>query len=294
MQLLADVLLPALVTQADREGRRRLRLWSCGCASGEEAWSLAMLCADLPWARWGGRAAWTVDIIGTDIRPEAIDAARTGRYGDWSLRGCTTAVRTRWFAIDGDGWRVVDALRDGVRFECADLLNDPLPDPARGLADCDLVLCRNLFIYLQPQAVNQAARRLAASVRDGGVLMTGHGELPAQGVDGLQLEVHPGSLVHRKPAHRPAGGGLQDVARMLADGRVQEAHVHCQALLHADPMTAEAHLWAGHVARRLGHAAQARRAFRRALYLDPSLAAAREALAAGPAAAAASRKRGHP
>ncbi|NCA71125.1 MAG: hypothetical protein EOM91_13680 [Sphingobacteriia bacterium] len=192
MQLLRESLLPELLQ--GRSAHLTARIWSAACSSGEEAYSLAILLAELlPLG-----APCPVEIHGTDVSLDALQRAAAGRYGDWSFRGCEASFRARWFEPHGDQWQLHEQARRMARFQVCDLLHDPLPDPRRGLAEMDLILCRNLFIYLQPEAIAAVTRKLVACLRPGGVLLTGHGELREIPHEILQVEVHPQSVVFRK------------------------------------------------------------------------------------------------
>ena len=207
MRLLAERLLPELCLA--RREERRLRLWSAACASGEEAYSLAILLHERD--RPGGD--WRIEVLGSDLNRGALRRAAAGDYGDWSLRGCDERFRARYFDHHGRRWVLKPALRAMVRFLPADLIHDPLPDPARGLAGMDLILCRNLFIYLEPEAVQRVAYKLAGCLREGGVLITAHGELHGRCPDLLAAETYPDSVVYRRTGPRGAARPPVESAR---------------------------------------------------------------------------------
>ncbi len=194
MQFLRETLLPELVARRRSQGQLRLRLWSSACATGEEAYSLAILVSEL----LPDRFQWRLDLYGTDVSRAALHRAQAGVYSAWAFRGCDEAFRQRHFHPHGDQWRLHQSLRDLVRFLPCDLIREGLPDPGRGLAEMDLILCRNLFIYLHPEAIEGVTHKLAASLSEGGVLLTGHGELRAHRPAQLQVEAHPQTLVYRK------------------------------------------------------------------------------------------------
>jgi chemotaxis protein methyltransferase CheR len=157
---LAERVLPRLAARC-----RRLRVWSVGCSDGPELYSLAMLLADLGLLD-------RCDLLGTDCRPDAIERARQGFYDDAAVRGIPAALRDRHMNCEGGHWRVGQRLRDAAQWRTTDIL--ALREP--GL--WDLVLCRNLAIYLQPPAAAGLWRRLEAAVRPGGVLALGKAERP--------------------------------------------------------------------------------------------------------------------
>ena len=147
------------------------RAWSAGCASGEEAYSLAILFADEGLA---GQSR----ILGTDISHRALASARRGRYRDWSFRGDGAARAMRFVTRRGEESTVADVLRDRVTFEHLNLALDIWPSTVTGTAAMDLILCRNVLIYFDPATVASVARRLFESLAPGGWLITGASDPP--------------------------------------------------------------------------------------------------------------------
>jgi len=164
--LLSRHALPELARR--REKSRRLRIWSAGCSTGQEVYSLAMLFAENPDA-WRG---WTVDILGTDVSTECVDRARAGAYSQFEIqRGLGIAQMIKWFEECPDGWRAVEPLRKPVRFQVHNLLEPP-PHPG----GFDIVLCRNVLLYLSADKRALAFERLASAMAEDGWLMLGAGE----------------------------------------------------------------------------------------------------------------------
>ena len=164
--LLAAHALPTLAKK--RHSSRRISIWSAGCSTGQEAYSLAMLFAEEP-AVWAG---WTIDILATDVSSSAIDRARSGIYTQFEVqRGLGITQMIRWFEESEAGWRAVETLRKPVRFQVHNLLEQP-PHPGA----FDIVLCRNVLLYLSPEKRTLAFERLAAAMVPDGWLMLGAGE----------------------------------------------------------------------------------------------------------------------
>jgi chemotaxis protein methyltransferase CheR len=159
----------ALPELAQRRAKsKRIRIWSAGCSSGQEAYSLAMLFADEP-EKWAG---WTVDILGTDVSTGCIDRARAGIYTQFEVqRGLGINQMIKWFEECADGWRAVENLRRPVRFQVHNLLERP-PHPG----GFDIVLCRNVLLYLSPEKKTLGFERLASAMAEDGWLMLGAGE----------------------------------------------------------------------------------------------------------------------
>ena len=163
---LARHALPELAVK--RAGKKRLRIWSAGCSTGQEAYSIAMLFAESP-ADWQG---WTVDILGTDVSGCVIDRARAGAYTQFEVqRGLAIGQTIKWFEEADDGWRVVESLRRPVRFQVHNVLEQP-PHPGQ----FDIVLCRNVLLYLCAEKRSLAFERLSSALAPDGWLMLGAGE----------------------------------------------------------------------------------------------------------------------
>lgn len=161
---LLEQALPRVI-EARRD--RWLRVWSAGCSSGQEAYSLAMMLADRPELR-----DWHVDIVATDVSRAAIDQARQGRYSQFEIqRGLPIRQMMRWFDADGDDWRAKAELRAKVRFQVFNLLDRP---PLPG--SFDVVLCRNVLLYFAPDVCRTVFDRLGDAIAPDGILLLGAGE----------------------------------------------------------------------------------------------------------------------
>jgi chemotaxis protein methyltransferase CheR len=205
--LLARYALPELHVR--RQKNRRIRIWSAGCSTGQEVYSLSMLFAEEP-EKWIG---WTVDILGTDVSNACIDRARSGSYTQFEVqRGLGINQMIKWFEECADGWRAVEPLRKPVRYQVHNLL-EPAPHPG----GFDIVLCRNVLLYLSPDKKALAFERLAGAMAEDGWLMLGAGETvigqsTKLGADikarGLYRLVGDGSRVEKRggPDRRAAAG----------------------------------------------------------------------------------------
>ena len=199
----------ALPELAERRAKaKRLRIWSAGCSTGQEAYSLAMLFAEEP-EKWRG---WTIDILGTDVSTGCIERARAGTYSQFEVqRGLGINQMIKWFEECADGWRAVEELRRPVRFQVHNLL-EQAPHPG----GFDIVLCRNVLLYLSPDKKSQSFDRLAGSMAEDGWLMLGAGETVIGqtgklGADinarGLYRLVGDGSRIEKRHGDRRAAAG---------------------------------------------------------------------------------------
>jgi chemotaxis protein methyltransferase CheR len=177
---------------------RSLRIWSAGCSTGEEAYSLAILVHELV----GTRSDWDVVIVGTDVNKHAIAGARRGIYREHSLRALDQNLRRRYFHQHRDCWELDARFRSMVSFRQVNLLKDPFPDLTANLSDIDLILCRNVFIYFDRAAVARVLMKLTNTLRVGGYLVTGHAELHDQQPSGLRVKAFSESVIYQREGAR--------------------------------------------------------------------------------------------
>jgi len=197
MALLRDHILPELISR--NQATRRLRIWSAGCSTGEEPYSLATLVNELlPRRGASSGPEWDTIILGTDIDGQALQQARRGIYGSWSLRMVEPALQQHYFHRVEGGWQVAGSSRSLVTFGVCNLVRDHFPGKVMGLYDMDLILCRNVFIYFEPDAVSAVLSKFAKTLRDGGYLMTGHTETVGKLVAPLQARSFPQSVIYQR------------------------------------------------------------------------------------------------
>ncbi|MCW3848348.1 protein-glutamate O-methyltransferase CheR [Sphingomonas sp. LB-2] len=163
-----DMVADAAGALQEEAGTRRLRIWSAGCSTGQEPYSLAMLfderkimtCSSPP------------EIVATDISPAALARARSGRYSQFEIqRGLSVRRMMQWFEGGEGDWAANPELTRKVQFRQHNLAGDP-PPPGR----FDIVLCRNVLLYFSGALRKAVFDRLAQAVRPGGVLVLGAGE----------------------------------------------------------------------------------------------------------------------
>jgi chemotaxis protein methyltransferase CheR len=256
-------LVPAL-------GAARLDLWSAGCASGEEAYSLAMLLAEL--GRGGDR------VVATDVSADALAQARAARYGHWSARRLPPELRARWLRAVGHELEVAPAIRERVELSRHNLVTDPAPGAFH------VVVCRNVVIHFDPPTAAEVMHRLLAAVRPGGLLVLGPVELPLAAPLAAEWVEACGATLLRRPAAvddapAPAPGPLYCGAREAARAGAPDAEKLARTAAAAEGGP-EPWLLAAQLAEARGAPEVAVAALRRALAADPALPVAYAALAA--------------
>lgn len=196
--------LPELV-RSRRAGERRLRIWSAGCATGEEPYSIAMVLARaIPDVR-----DWNISILATDINPRALRKASLGIYGDWSFRDTTAGVKEGFFEKTKDGrFQVAERIRSMVTFAYLNLAEDNYPSVESGTNAMDIVFCRNVLMYFEPSHSRRALEKLGRSLMNEGWLFVNPVEISQAALPQLATVNLPGAIVYRKGA-RPAGAEVE-------------------------------------------------------------------------------------
>ncbi len=197
LAVIREQVLPELIKR--NSSTRTLRIWSAGCSTGEEVYSLAMMLDEvLPF-----REEWRVLILGTDLSQAALERARSGIYGAWSFRAFDAPLKERFFVARGNKWEVKPHLRRNVTFAPGNLLLDEFPSRAGEMHDMDLIVCRNVFIYFGREAVSCVLRKFTATLRPDGYLVTGHAELHDVPLDDLQVRTFPQTVIYQRTLGAP-------------------------------------------------------------------------------------------
>jgi chemotaxis protein methyltransferase CheR len=147
---------------------------------------------NFPWQQWNTL------LVGTDISKTAIETAQKGIYGKWSFRQVSPELQQKYFYNHHNLFQVNEKIRRKVKFLCGNLLKDTYPRPGGDLFDFDLILCRNVFIYLDSHAIGTIIQKFHDSLNSQGYLMTGHTELYGQDTSRFQVISFPESVVYRQ------------------------------------------------------------------------------------------------
>ena len=200
---LRDVALPEILER--NRATKTLRIWSAGCSTGAEAYSLSIL---LRREMRHAFAGWKVSIIGTDINRTVLSRAMEGRYEDWAFRGTTPDLRRECFeeVPSAKSWHIAPEFKEGVTFHYHNLVRHPFPSLAHNLVAFDLILCRNVLIYFAPEVVRHTISHFAECLLPGGWLAVGHSENSEQFQNWFEVVNVQGATLHRKPLSNAAEG----------------------------------------------------------------------------------------
>lgn len=307
-EALERVVLPAL--RAERQlHEKRLRIWSAGCCTGEEAYSLAIsvnrLVPEL--------AEWQVTILGTDVNPRFLQKAMRGIYSRWSFRGVPEAIRQAWFRPRPNGrWEVRARLRKLVRFGCLNLVEDASRSSSIDTREMDVIFCRNVLMYFSRSQARIVTAALHRALKPEGWLFVGASEGSSEMFADFAPAKLAGVIAYRKVGSPPApcpgaAAGDQTMAvqlprsgettkrskrqnmdqqedegvlaqRLANAGRLTEALAACDHALRGNKLNPGHHYLRGLILQEQGALEEAATAFRRAIYLQQDLVVAHFAL----------------
>ena len=267
-----------LLDRAREGGGGGLRVWVAACATGEEAYSLAILASEAL-----GPDSRQVSILATDVSAAALRRAEAGSdYSARSVRNLPPGLRERYLTERDGRHAVRESLRAMVRFRHHNLVTDPAPP--LGEVPFDLIACRNVLIYFDPVTVERVVASLEGALRPEGSLVLGAadrligtaGRLRRSGdvAVAARREPRPGKRALRRPLglepRSRSDDRIEDALLAADDGDLERAASIVSALLAADPSLVDAHFVKGLVELEAGEARAATSSLRRCLYLDPS------------------------
>lgn len=190
LRAVVDVVVPRLA----RRGGSPLKIWSVPCSTGEEPLTLAMLLSE---AGWFDRLP--IEIIASDASPEAVAAARAGRYGARSFRSLPACMRDKYFVSDDDRWTVVPELQRRVSYDVVNLVAD---DEVGRHASAPIVVCRNVFIYFSEESIRRVLGVFERAMPAPGYLCVGASESLLRRTVAFELQEVGGAFMYVKDEPR--------------------------------------------------------------------------------------------
>lgn len=190
--------LPQLVEANGRVGNRHLRIWSAGCASGEEPYSLAMMLAE---ESKGLLKDWTYEILAVDLNDDRLEQAREAVYGDYALQNVTPYFLQKYFRERSGRYQVCNQIRSSVRFDRLNILDDSRMVFLKGM---DAVFCCNVLIYFASESKRRVIQHYYNNLSLGGYLFLGHSESLFGINNDFRLIHFPGCVAYRKMSRKPS------------------------------------------------------------------------------------------
>lgn len=198
-QVLEERVLPGLIA-ARRRGDRTIGIWSAGCSTGEEPYSIAIILSRVLRDLTG----WKITILGTDLNERALERARLGVYGKWSFRNAPGWLMNYFTQRPDGSYEIVPAIREMVRFGHLNLAQETeTPSPIAGGAD--VIFCRNVMLYFHEEQIEKTVARFRAALRPGGWLFMGPTEVDHHRVEGFTCHIFDGALALKRGDGRLKG-----------------------------------------------------------------------------------------
>jgi chemotaxis protein methyltransferase CheR len=188
-------ILPELM-HCRRGSEQRLRIWSAGCCTGEEPYSIAILLSkmipDLP--------DWHLMILATDIHPRFLQKGAEGVYNEWSFRGIPRGIKERYFTrTKGNGWAILPHIKQMVTFSALNLADDTYPSLLNNTNAMDIIFCRNVLMYFTPEKAKEVIHKLYRALMPGGWLLVSPSETSHVLFAQFETVNFPDVILYRKP-----------------------------------------------------------------------------------------------
>lgn len=200
LKAFTDEIIPELIKSKSGRGIRSLRIWSAGCSTGEEPYTIAMLLSVIPELK-----GWKIEVIGTDISNKVLQQARRALYGKSSFRTTEESDLHRFFHQQDGGYKVNDSIREMVTISHLNLFDT---HRLALLGKVDLVFCRNVIIYFDQAAKKRVVESFHSALYDGGFLLLGHSESLMNISTLFTLRHFKNDMIYQKPQRVSTGGFL--------------------------------------------------------------------------------------
>jgi chemotaxis protein methyltransferase CheR len=218
-EALTKHVLPQIIER--RRAVRTLRIWSAGCATGEEPYSIAMLLRDL----LPDIDQWAITILATDINTQNIERARRGVYTEWAFREVRAReYRPRCFTQNGNLYEIDPEIKRMVSFRQINLADDCYPSYETNTMFMDLILCRNVTIYFPEAVTQQVVNRFYSTLVEGGWFIIGHSEHSIHTYQRFQIRNFPDAILYQRPSDSIAGTVNYSVPQEMRLPAAQSAH----------------------------------------------------------------------
>ncbi|MZP30303.1 chemotaxis protein [Heliobacterium undosum] len=188
----AEAVLPEVVREKQAAGVRKLKIWSAGCATGEEPYTLAIILLEmLPDPK-----SWEIEILATDINTRVLEEARKGYYNARSVKDVPPEYLERYFTRRLDRHLINLNVKKMVQFKYLNLMDQQGMQEQSGF---DFIFCRNVLIYFNPESRLKVLENFYRSIRSGGFIYLGHSESVSRITEAFKMKRVGGNIVYYKP-----------------------------------------------------------------------------------------------
>ena len=192
IQAFQEKVLPDVITRKDRSQDRQIRLWSAGCSTGEEPYTMGIVIRQVLQDKYPG---WDIKIVASDISEKALRSAKAALYSDYSLRAVSPEVKQAFFTPEGGAFRINEDIRNLVELQYLNLNDVKRVQIMKGF---DVIFCRNVLIYFDDSARKRFVAQLYDCLNHGGYLFIGHSESLHNISRAFKLVHFPGALGYKK------------------------------------------------------------------------------------------------
>jgi len=199
LDAMQKLILPMIVSNKERLPIRTIRIWSAGCSTGEEPYTLAMLLME---QTLGLLKGWSFEVIATDLNDRSLDRAQKAIYGEYAVRNMPGYFRSKYGTAVGDEWQVNDLVRSKVSFSRINLLDDSRMAFMKGI---DIIFCCNVLIYFDNASKRRVIQHFYNNLLTNSYLFLGHSESLFGVNDEFRLVHLPGATAYLKTGQRTGG-----------------------------------------------------------------------------------------
>ena len=192
LKVFQEIVLTNMINEIRKAGQKRLRIWSAGCSTGEEPYTLAIIISEV---LKGELLTWDVKITANDLSTQVLAAARNGIYSEYSLRTTPKELVSRYFTKDGQVYKINPEMKRLVSFGQINL-NER--EQLKRVESSHIVFCRNVIIYFDDDMKRRVINSFYDNLLPGGALLIGHSETLHNICRSFELEHYSGTIVYRK------------------------------------------------------------------------------------------------
>ncbi len=192
LEVFGEVLLPELEKKRANDRIKKLKIWSAGCSSGEEPYTLAIIVMEI----LDDYRKWDIEILASDIDESVLEKAKRGIYGKRSVKDVPPEYLEKYFIRSGENYIVIDEVKKLVKFEKLNLMDDSKMRLKRGF---DYIFCRNVLIYFDDQSRKKVVSHFYNALNKGGYIFLGHSESLSRITTAFRIKKIRDAIIYYKP-----------------------------------------------------------------------------------------------
>ncbi len=192
LEVFGEVLLPELEEKRKEENNLRLKIWSAGCSTGEEPYTLSIIVMEI----LDDYRDWDIEIVANDIDERVLEHAKRGVYGRRSVKDVPKAYLDKYFIRQGENFKIVDEVKRLVKFEKLNLMDDTKMRYKKGF---DFIFCRNVLIYFDDESRKRVVSHFYNALNRGGYIFLGHSESLSRITTAFRVKKVRDAIIYYKP-----------------------------------------------------------------------------------------------